>query len=255
MRRLLVTLLPFLGAAGFFAMSELSLRRPGEFFQWSLATVAWILLAFFALARGKMRGRLTWIAVPAVAMVSLSTVASLLFLDLLATRHGVIAFFAVVLYLFLEHVRRETASDDPEERFVIGEFARMINIGSLFLMAAVGLGIVVFLPFPSWWTVLAFAAVASLWSWHLFLACTRDCGRPLARVLVTVLVVVETFLVALRLPVSMFVGGALIGLVYYLAANLLPVGATETIPAKLIRKYAMFVGGLLLLLLLTARWV
>src|SRR5688572_25330551 len=255
MRRFLPVLLPFAGAIGFAAFSELSLRRSSEFLLWSLTTMAWILAIFAIQAKGKLRGRLTAVAVPAVAMIAISTVMSLLFLDLVAPRRGFIAFFAFVLYLFLEHVRREAADDSLEDRLSISEFARMVNIGSLFLVASVGLGVTAFLPIEAWWTVPPVVAVAALWSWHLFLACTERCVRPGARVLLTTLIVLQTYLVALTLPTSMFVGGALVGIVYYLAANLLPIGATDGIPEKLVRRYVLYGGGSLALILATARWV
>jgi len=255
MRRFFPVLLPFAGAIGFAAFSELSLRRSEEFLLWSLATMVWILAAFAILAKGKMRGRLTAVAVPAVAMIAISTVMSLLFLDLVAPRRGFIAFFAVILYLFLEHVRREAADGALEDRLSISEFARMVNIGSLFLVASVGLGVTAFLPVEAWWTVPPVIAVAALWSWHLYLACTERCVRPGARTMLTTLIVLQTYLVALTLPTSMFVGGALVGLVYYLAASLLPIGATDAIPAKLVRRYVLYGGGLLALILATARWV
>lgn len=255
MRRLLNAALPILGAAGFAAFSELSLSRSGEFFWWSLATMAWILAAFTLLARKKLRGRLTPIAIPAVAMIALSTVMSLLFLDLVAPRHIFIAVFVVVLYLFLEHVRRETLSDDPEERLSISEFARMVNIGSLFLIASVGLGVTAFLPIQRWWTLPFVVLVSGLWSWHLYYACAQPRVRPLSRMGLTMLIVLETYLVALTLPTQMFVGGALVGTVYYLAANLLPLGAVENVSIRLVRKYVFYAGGLLMLMLVTARWV
>lgn len=255
MRRALPILVPIAGALGFAAFSELSLRRSPEFFLWSGATMLWTLLAFAVLARRNLRGRLSAVAVPAVLMIAISTAMSLLFLDLVAPRRGFIAFFAVTLYLFLEHVRRETALGTAEDRLTISEFARMVNIGSLFLIASAGLGVTIFLPVHPWWTVPPVAAVAALWSWHLYLACTDRCGRPGERVLLTTAVVAQTYLVALTLPTSMFVGGALVGVTYYLAANLLPIGATDAIPAKLVRKYVIYGLGLLALILATARWV
>ena len=170
-----------------------------------------------------------------------------LFLDLVANRHVVIAVFGLVLYVFLEHVRREDIAHDPAERLTISEFARMVNIGSLFLVASVAVGVPAFLPVPTWWTIPPMLVIALLWSWHVYLACTDRCLRPLSRILLTTLVVVETFLVALNLPTSMFVGGALVGIVYYLSANLLPIGATDAIPGRLIRRYAIYAGTALAL--------
>ncbi len=261
MRRFLLTLeklalaVPFLGAGGFIALSEISIDRTHDFLFWSAVNAAWILTCFFALVHGKLRSRLTPVAAPAVLMIAISTIASLLFLDLVAPRHWFIALFALVLYLFLEHVRREDLSHDPEERLSISEFARMVNIGSLFLIASVGIGVPAFLPITAWWTIPPFVAIALLWSWHLFLACTETCERPRSRVLLAALIVAETYVVALSLPTSMFVGGAVVGIVYYLAANLLPMGAAETIPTRLVRKYALYAGLALALILLTARWV
>lgn len=248
-------LLPVLGAGGFIALSEVSISRPSDFLWWSLITSAWILTVFFALVHGKLKSRLTPVAVPAVLMIAVSTIASLLFLDLVANRHAFIAVFGVVLYLFLEHVRREDAAHAAEERLTISEFARMVNIGSLFLVASVAVGVPAFLPVKTWWTIPPMIAVALLWSWHLFLACTEHCVRPRSRILLTAFVVMQTYLVALNLPTSMFVGGAVVGTVYYLAANLLPIGATDTVPERLVRKYVLYAGTALALVLLTARWV
>ncbi len=254
MRRTVTILIPILGAAGFAVFSELSLARTSEFSWWSLATMGWILLAFAAVARGKLRSRLTPVAVPAAAMIALSTAASLLFLDLVANRHAFVALFAAILYLFFEHLRRESLASNPEERLAISEFARMVNIGSLFLVASVGLGVTVFLPIPRWWTVPPIALAALLWSWHLYFACAHPRLRPLSHTALTALLVVQAYLVALALPTPMFVGGALVGVVYYLAANLLPLGAVQGLSPRLIRKYALYAGGLLLFIFVTARW-
>ena len=248
-------LLPLLGAGGFITLSEISIARPHDFLWWSVVNMTWILTVFFALVHGKLRSRLTPVAVPAVLMIAISTVASLLFLDLVAPRHGFIALFGLVLYLFLEHVRREDAAHELEERLSISEFARMVNIGSLFLIVSVSVGLPAFLPVETWWTIPPIIVIAALWSWHLFLACTTACVRPLSRVLLTSLVVVETYLIALNLPTSMFVGGGVVAITYYLAANLLPIGATDAIPMRLIRRYAIYAGTALALILLTARWV
>lgn len=255
MRRILSLLLPVAGAVGFVLTSDLSLRGADTFVLWSLATIGWILLVFAAIAGRQLRGRLSWVSIPAVVMIAISTAVSLLFLDLVTPRRGFIAFFALILYLFLEHVRREAASDTAEERLTIGEFARMVNIGSLFLLVSAGIGTTIFLPISPWWTVPPVAAVAALWSWHLYLACTTKCGRPGLRILLTTGAVVQTYLVALQLPTPMFVGGALVGVVYYLAANLLPAGEGDAIPMRLVRKYVLYAGALLALVLMTARWL
>lgn len=217
--------------------------------------MAWILLVFAVLAIGRLRGRLVRIAIPAVLMIAISTVFSLLFLELVAPRHGIIVFFAFVLYLFLEHVRREIRKHNEEDSQSIAEFARMVNIGSMFLISTVGIGLTIFLGIPAWMTLLPLTVVAIAWSWHLYAACYKDCDKPWPRILLTTVIVVETYLVALRLPTSMFVGGALVGIVYYLAANLFRASIEGRITVKLVKRYVIVGAGLIALLLLTARWV
>jgi hypothetical protein len=253
MRRSLTLLLPVLGAAGFIVFSELSLKREGEFFLWSLATGGWILAVFAVLAVGRIRGRLLWVSIPAVLMIVLSVVTSLLFLDLVSPRRGFVIFFALVLYLFFEHVRHEIANSSQDERITIAEFARMVNIGSLFLLVSAGLGMTIFLPIPFWWTLIVLVPVAVLWSWHLYAAC-YGAERPVWQVAVSSILTIETYLVALRLPTSMFVGGALAAVVYYSASNVLRAGA-EPLPPKLARKYLIMAAVMVAAILLTARWV
>ena len=84
-------------------------------------------------------------------------------------RRAGLALFGLVLYLFLEHVRREDAAHELEERLSISEFARMVNIGSLFLIVSVSVGLPAFLPVETWWTIPPIIIIAGLWSWHLFL--------------------------------------------------------------------------------------
>lgn len=248
-------LLPLLGALGFFVFSELSLDGPREFLIWSPVAFIWILAVFTALAAKRLKGRLVRIAIPAVAMIAISTVLSLLFLDLVAPRHAFVIFFSAVLYLFYEHVRREIEAPNPEDSASIAEFARMTNIGSLFLLATVGIGVTVFLSVKQTYTVIPFAAVAFLWSWHLFKACYADCGSPRLKTVVTAILLIEAYIVALGLPTTMFVGGAMVGIIYYLAVNLLRGGPNAKLPERLVKRY-IYVGlALMLTLLLTARWV
>ncbi len=247
-------LLPIVGAAGFIIGSELSLLRPKEFILWSLATMSWILIVFAILGLRRLTKHQLKVAIPAVMMIAVAMVTSLLFLDLVSPRRGFILFFAAVLYLFFEHVRHEATRPDAEEKLYIAEYARMVNIGSLFLAAVVCLGVAVFLPFPTWYTIPIFAGVTALWSWHLFYACTEACGRPGTRVLITTMIAAQAYATVLRLPTSIFVGAAVVGVIYYLAASLLPMGQTDSVEPKVVRRLA--VGGLLMLLLviLTATW-
>jgi hypothetical protein len=247
-------ILPVMGATGFIVFSEVSLRRPTEFSIWSLATMAWILLIFAGQAFGRLSRRQLHVATPAVAMIAVSSVASLLFIDLVSPRRGFILLFAAVLYLLLEHVRHEAETSSAEEQLWISEFARMVNIGSLFLLASTSLGVTIFLPIPFWIVLAPFTAVALLWSWHLYAACAAHCGRPLPRILLTTLVLVEAFLVALRLPTTMFVGGAIVATVYYLAAHLLTVGETSSISPKLVRRYLIAGIAMVLVVVFSARW-
>lgn len=248
-------LLPLLGALGFFVSSELSLRSPRDFAIWSPIAFVWILLVFGLLAAKRLRGRLVRIAIPAVAMIAISTTVSLLFLDLVAPRHGFIIFFSAVLYLFYEHVRREIEDPNPEDSASIAEFARMTNIGSLFLLATVGIGITIFLSVKQTYTVVPFAVIATLWSWHLYKACYADCGNPRAKTLITALLLTEAYIVGLALPTAMFVGGGMVGVVYYLAANLMRGGPGKKLSERLIRRYVIVGLALMALLLITARWV
>jgi len=247
--------LPYLGAVGFFVSSELSLRGADAFLVWSPVALVWILFIFMLLAMGRLKGRQSRIAIPAIAMIAISMVLSLLFLDISSMRHGFIIFYSFVLYLFYEHVRREIDAPNPEDSASIAEFARMTNIGSLFLLATVGIGITIFLSVKQTVTVPIFAAIAAFWSWHLFKTCYVDCGDPRVKTLVTTILVTESYIVALALPTTMFVGGAIVGIIYYLASNLMRAPSHKQIPERLLRRY-MYVGTILVLaILLTARWI
>jgi hypothetical protein len=252
----LASLIPLLGAAGFIVGCEYSLHQPTRFLLWSLATVAWILLTFAVLARGKLKGRFLAVSIPAVVMIAVSTTTSLLFLDLVSPRRWFVVFFAAVLFLFLEHVRHEVEASSDEERQYLAEYARAVNIGSLFLVATAARGLDIFSPIPWWSTVLFMAAVALAWSWHLCLACVADCDRSRLRIALTALTVLETYLVVMWLPVSMFVGGATVALAYYLAAMFLPLGAsTDPDVGKRARRYALMGAVMLALIYVTARWI
>lgn len=247
--------LPLLGALGFFVSSEFSLRSTKDFFIWSPIAFIWILFIFTLLAAKRLKGRLVRIAIPSVAMIAISTVLSLLFLDVVAPRHVFIVFFSIVLYLFYEHVRREIESPNPEDSASIAEFARMTNVGSLFLLASVGIGITIFLSVKQIYTILPFAFISLLWSWHIFKACYSECGNPRTKTLVTTLLLIQSYIVALALPTTMFVGGAMVGIIYYLASNMMRGAPENRLSDRLARRY-LYVGiSLMLLLLLTARWV
>jgi hypothetical protein len=251
----LASLIPLLGAVGFIVGCELSLYQSNRFLLWSLATVGWILLTFAVLARGKMKGRFLAVSIPAVIIISVSTTTSLQFLDLVSPRRWFVVFFAAVLFLFLEHVRHEVEASSDEERQYLAEYARMVNIGSLFLVATAARGLTIFMPVPWWSTVLFMTAVALAWSWHLCLACVADCDRSRVRIVFTALTVIETYLVVMWLPVSMFVGGATVALAYYLAAMFLPLGSAGPDVGKRARRYALMGAIMLALIYLTARWI
>lgn len=247
-------LVPLLGAAGFLVGCELSMRQPEHLLLWSLATVAWILLIFAILAFGKIRGQLVAVSIPAVVMIAVSTTTSLLFLDLTEPSRGLFIFCAVVLYLFLEHVRHEAEASSDEERRYLAEYARLVNVGSLFLVAATVQGLAIFLPIPWWAPVLAMMPVALIWSWHYHLACVTDCGQPRLRVLLTALVTVEAYLVAVRLPVTMYVGGVTVALAYYLAALFLALNPAAPETPRRARRYAVIALIMLILVYATTRW-
>lgn len=161
----------------------------------------------------------------------------------------------LLLFLILQNLftRFWAATRYPAQSFE--SISGNINSVSVFLLATVGYSFSTFLDLPLLVLAIFLLAGTTLLVYQTMWVAGVEIKRSWLYILIVDLIVVELFWVLLFLPNTFYVKGVAITVAYYLAVNLSRNYLINLINAKMVWRY-LIVGGIMLVLVLgTAQWL
>jgi len=178
-----------------------------------------------------------------------------LFLTLPWLSHLLIAAAAIFAYLYLSHVYLFLFAITSYRPLSLERFSSYAGIASFAAAAITAYGFVNFLNVPIWYVVLAAAAVTFILSSQFFWVNKIDEQHTLFAALVVTILIVEFFWAIAFFPITHFVSGFSLGIIYYVIVNLTLAHFLDTLERKVVATH-LAVGGLCVLaILLSARWL
>jgi len=162
---------------------------------------------------------------------------------------------ALLLLMILQNLfdRFHQASRYPANSFE--SLSGIINSISLFLLVTILYSFSTFLDLSIWFLALLFLGTTTLLTYQTMWIAGIEIKRSWFYILIIDLVLVELFWVMFFLPNTFYVKALIVTILYYLAVNLSRNYLINLLNRKMIWRYLIIGGIILLLVLLTAQWL
>jgi hypothetical protein len=250
----MVHLIPVLEGVLALLSFELFFFKPSLVVFFVLAPVIFIILGML-IPKKKFLGKGEfWRYLPDPLIFILSAVLLVLFFENKYLRHFFALGSAIYLFLYFENLFFYLASEQENKRENFLRMTNLMNVVTIFFLAAGLYGVKTFLQLPIIWLAAGFFFfTAWLFYGTMWIVRKTRLRENAAYILSLALICAEIFLAVSFLPLGFYTSGAISGIVYYCISgvliNFLDKGAAPW------RRYLTIGGILLLLVLLTARWV
>ncbi|PIR47347.1 hypothetical protein COV06_03945 [Candidatus Uhrbacteria bacterium CG10_big_fil_rev_8_21_14_0_10_50_16] len=159
------------------------------------------------------------------------------------------------VFFFSEHLFRFVHLPGLYQPYALENTSLVLHVSTMYFLTTTFFGLQMFLQTPIWLLVIAFLFVAGALVYEtLWVSKIRDVFAIRAAGVLG-LILGETFLVVALLPVSFFVGGAVVATIFYVLLGMVRASSLQKLSDTVLRRYLLTGVVLLLILLLTAQWV
>ncbi|MBI2484812.1 hypothetical protein HYW18_01525 [Candidatus Uhrbacteria bacterium] len=190
----------------------------------------------------------------APAGLALASDGFFLFLEYDAHRYALAALLGILWLVYAEHVRLYVFESHRYRVYTLERLTFVFSTLSAFLSAMVSLGFLVLAQFPLWILVPLFFLGETLFIFETLWASKMEEESVRRISIFGSLLLTEFFVVFSFFPLSHLVSAAALALLHYGLLGLLRAELIDRLERRVLVRYLVFVGLLLLLILSTARW-
>jgi hypothetical protein len=248
-------LIPLGVAAVSFIAWEAALAVPQRFWASFFVFAAAFFFGFSKLYNFHVRDKTCWLlAVPPFFLLFGFGVLSL-FLTFAWLAHVVIIIGAVAVYFYLRNVYTFLFDITRYRTLSLERFSSYSSVVSFVCTAIAAYGFVNFLNTPVWYAALAVAVAAFILSYQFFWVNKIDEQHTLFAGLLVTILAVEFFWAISFFPITHFISGLALGIMYYVVINLTLLHFLDTLERKLTTTYLAIGSACVLAILLSAKWL
>lgn len=177
----------------------------------------------------------------------------LLFFENVYFRHFFVLGVGVYIFFYFENLFYYLVSGNEESADGFLRITNLMNVVSVFFLAAGLYGVKTLIQLPIWLVSIVFSALLGALIYGAFGLVKPVPKEIVWDILIVSLIMAEFFVVLNFLPIGFYAAGAVLGIIYYMIAgiviNFLKKG---TAPYQ---RYLLVGGALLLVVILTAKWM
>ena len=190
---------------------------------------------------------------PAVFVVA--TALFLLFVELQPLLVVIPIVAGVFLFFFAEHLFRFIHLPSLYQPYALEHTSLVLHAASMYFLATTFFGLQIFLQAPVWLLALVFLFVAAALVYEtMWVSKIRD-RAALTAAGVLGLVLGEIFIVFALQPISFFVSGAALAIIFYVLLGMVRAASLQRLSGVVLRRYLLTGAALLIIILATAQWV
>ncbi len=178
-----------------------------------------------------------------------------LFLEQPWTRHFLAIAIAILIAVFLENIFVYIYQHEKYQAHSLENVSNYLNLISIFLFNSSLFGFLIFLNLPFWQislislTIFFILTVQTIWVNKIRLE-----GVWL-HILIICLLLFEIFWTTSFLPTAFYVNGLLVATAFYFINNLIRLHLSDALNRKIIKRYSLLCGSVIILILITAQWL
>lgn len=246
-------LIPLLEGGLIFLMLEFFLFKPAVWIFIIIGITALIGLGILILKKRFLNWRefLHYFCNPAIFVWSAGLL--LLFFENFYFRHFFVFGVGIYIFFYFENLFYYLVSGKGKNAENFLRITNLMNVVSVFFLAAGLYGVKTFIQLPIWLVSMIFFALASILIYGALGVIKSEFREIVFDIFTVSLIITEFFVILNFLPIGFYAGGALLGIVYYIIAGILINFLKKGIAPY--KRYVIIGGILLFLVILTAKWV
>ncbi|MDP3985677.1 MAG: hypothetical protein Q8P82_02840 [bacterium] len=227
---------------------------PERWWLWGVGFSICMSYGLFVFFGGTLRSRDFWNAYLLMLLFYWATFSFFLYFENTWERIAFAVFIGSLVGIFMEQLYRWFYGDRNVPSYSLTVNIAILEILTVCTGAASFLGFRMFLRLPVWALTIVFGALAVVL--YIIARGSRQSIRSLVLpAMVVGLFFGELMLAVIFLPTGFMIGGAFIGVVWYLLVGLLRASETGVSLRKPMIRYTAFASALVVLLAVTARWL
>lgn len=194
------------------------------------------------------------VAMTPVAFV-IATALFLLFIEVDILLMVIPVLAGLFLFFFSEHLFRFVHLPGLYQPYALEHTSLVLHAATMYFLATTFFGLQIFLQAPVWLLAIAFVFVSGALVYEtLWVSKIRD-TFALRAAGVLGLVLGEVFLVFALQPISFFVSGAALAIIFYVLLGMVRASSLQKLSDTVLKRYLVTGAALLFIVLVSAQWV
>lgn len=249
-------LIPILAPLLIFLFLEFFFLKPHYIY-----LIAFLLLSMVGAAtwkiigKGLVTGSARWLYLLTPIALLLSGVLFLLFLERTWAKHLLAASLSVLSGIFWENIFVYIYQHEKYQINSLENISNYLNLTSMFLFNSSLFGFFLFLNMPLWQLSLVALIFAFILTFQTIWINKIKPGAAWLSIMAICLIIFEMFWAVSFLPTAFYVNGLLIATIFYLTNNLMRLHLLDALNKKVVRRYLILCGAVIVLVLGTAKWI
>ena len=186
---------------------------------------------------------------------AVSGVLFILFIESAATKHLLALAISIFFGIFLENIYTYIYRHEKYQINSLENISNYLNLTSVFFLNSGLFGFFIFLNLPLWQLSLISLAASFILTFQIIWINKIRPEVAWLHIIVVCLVLFEIFWAVSFLPTAFYVNGLILTIAFYFSNNIMRLHLTKRLSRMLLKRYTLLCGTLMIILLLTAKWI
>jgi len=179
----------------------------------------------------------------------------ILFIENFFAKHLLTLALSLFWGIFLENIYTYIYRHEKYQINSLENISNYLNLSSVFFLNSSLFGFFIFLNTPLWQLSLISLFASLVLTFQIIWVNKIKPSVALLHLVVICLVLFETFWTVSFLPTAYFVNGLIVTIIFYFLNNIMRLRLTGRLSKMLVRRYIILCGLIMIVLLVTAKWI
>jgi len=178
-----------------------------------------------------------------------------LFLEQQWAKHFLALTISILTAVFLENIFIYIYQHEKYQKNSLENISNYLNLTSIFLFNSSLFGFLIFLNLPLWQISLISLVIFFILTVQTIWVNKIKLEAAWLHILIICLILIEIFWATSFLPTAFYVNGLIVANAFYFINNLFRLHLANAMNKKVIKRYALLCGLIIILTLITAQWI
>ena len=250
-----IRLIPFLSSLFIFLIFYELIDKPERFYWLSPMLFIIIFFATYFLSQTSLKSTRFWIFLICPLIYLAGILSFIIFLEINWLKIGLAAILNILLGLWLQNLYLYNFKPEKYQTYGLQNFSSYLNLIAVFLITSSFFGFIIFLQLPVWLLIFGVVLITFLTIFQLMRISQINLNKSWLYFFIITMLMIQGFWILAFLPTSIYVNGLVLASVYYLAVGLSLNKLLGILEKSVIKRYVIIVLVVILVTLISAKWV